>query len=311
MALSLAITNRLTEMRMASFRAMGTNVEITVWANPALAQQLIEIAPIRIEILEQSWSRFRNSSELSKINELNEVNSLEVSDDMAELLHRMSEAIEITGGSYFPFVENAMRRIGYDRSFEQTLNSTMLAPKMNQELMPRSFKISGRNLSFSEPLFLDAGGIGKGLAADILTREFMKLGAVGVLANIGGDLVAAGRPGSSSWQLGITNDADSDMLIGLFESQDTQLSIATSSVIKRKFSNGNHHIIDPLTGESAATDIAQVSVVSVNGWHAEVMAKAAILKGFKSAAKYLKSHDLSFLIVSNSGAIKSSGVQLC
>lgn len=311
MALNLAMANRLSERRTATFRAMGTNVEITVWANPVLAQQLIAIAPLRIELLEQSWSRFRNSSELNKINQLSEANSLEVSDDMAELLHRMNEAIEVTGGSYFPFVEKTMRRIGYDRNFEDILNSNISAPKLDECLMPRSFSITGGKLSFSQPLSLDAGGIGKGLAADILTREFMNLGAVGVLANIGGDLVAAGRPGNLSWQLGITNDADSNKLIGLIDSQDTQFSVATSSVTKRKFSNGNHHIIDPLTGNSAATDIAQVSVVSTSGWHAEVMAKAGILKGFEGAATYLRDFGLRFLIVSKSGAIKSSGVQLC
>ena len=51
---------------------------------------------------------------------------------------------------------------------------------------------------------IDLGGIGKGMAADIVAEELVEAGATGALVNVGGDLRCAGRPGDdTSWFLGI------------------------------------------------------------------------------------------------------------
>lgn len=311
MALDLKSSSRLIESRTITFRAMGTLIEISVWANPVLSKQLVKLAPIRIEILEQSWSRFRDLSELNRINSLTIATSLPVSADMAELLIRMKDAKELTNGAYFPHVLGAMQSIGYDRNFENIPVGSSIAVRVHQKLQTRNYEISDNKLTFTEPLLLDAGGIGKGLAGDIITREFLALGAVGVLANIGGDLVGAGLPGDDIWRLGVTNDADQNKPIGFVEADQKNIAIATSSTVKRRWGVNQHHIIDPTTGNSAKLDISQISVVTSEGWRAEALTKAAMLQGFSNADAFLSDYEVGYLIVSSAGKIKSSGVQLC
>ena len=50
----------------------------------------------------------------------------------------------------------------------------------------------------------DPGGIGKGLAADLVADETMAGGALGVCVNMGGDLRVRGRsPDSESWTVAV------------------------------------------------------------------------------------------------------------
>ena len=40
-----------------------------------------------------------------------------------------------------------------------------------------------------------------------------------------------------------------------------------------------HHLIDPATGEPSTSDLVAVTVIAGAGWTAEVLAKAALLRG--------------------------------
>ena len=56
----------------------------------------------------------------------------------------------------------------------------------------------------------DPGGIGKGLAADIVTEELIAAGAAGALVSVGGDVRVRGEsPGGTAWDLAI-DDASRD-----------------------------------------------------------------------------------------------------
>ncbi|MGO9197832.1 MAG: FAD:protein FMN transferase [Acidimicrobiales bacterium] len=51
---------------------------------------------------------------------------------------------------------------------------------------------------------IDSGGIGKGLAADVVVEELLQSGAAGVCVNLGGDLRAGGvPPDGSGWTIAV------------------------------------------------------------------------------------------------------------
>lgn len=306
----MALDVRLIDGQTAHFRAMGTSAEITVWGSKVLAAQLAKLAPLRIEALEQSWSRFRTDSELNKINSLDCADSIEVSGDLAELLHCMKDASQLTDHAFYPHVKDLMEYLGYDQSFEYVSEKKTSTTPSIQNFKNRDFLIQDRILSFNQPVHLDPGGIGKGLAGDIICREFMALGAVGVLVNLGGDLVTAGLPGNGNWRLGITDDSNDGRQLGIIESTELNFALATSSVVKRSWGN-KHHIIDPSLRDSADSDISQVTVISSHGWKAEAFAKSALLKGFSNAKKYLDVLNLDYLLVSKSSEVSAKGVALC
>ena len=54
----------------------------------------------------------------------------------------------------------------------------------------------------------DPGGIGKGLAADLLVAEALRAGVAGVCVDIGGDLRVEGRaPNGGSWTIAVEHPA--------------------------------------------------------------------------------------------------------
>ena len=74
----------------ARFAAMGTAAHVLVDA--AAPEDLLALAVERIEMLEQSWSRFRADSALSRLNDQAGSGPVFVGEDLLTLVLRMREA---------------------------------------------------------------------------------------------------------------------------------------------------------------------------------------------------------------------------
>jgi len=127
-------------------------------------------------------------------------------------------------------------------------------------------------------LAFDSGGIGKGLGADIVTRELRASGAAGAMVSLGGDVRVRGAWPDDGWRIGVHNPVnEEEITIKLRDG-----AICTSSIVKRRWRNPDgsvaHHLLDPKTRRSSsAADIVGASVIARHGWRAEVMTKVAIL----------------------------------
>ena len=180
------------EAHETRFRAMGSDVHIIVVApDPDLLKGLLEGATARIAALEQRWSRFIATSEISELNR-RAGDDVTVSADTVLLVARAIEAWRITGGGFDPTVLGDVIRAGYDRSFEELGPETRSVPSV---LGRGCTDIVVRDASVRLPpgVGFDPGGIGKGLAADLVVAEVMAGGAEGVCVNLGGDLRVRGR----------------------------------------------------------------------------------------------------------------------
>ena len=93
---------------------------------------------------------------------------------------------------------------------------------------------------------LDPGGLGKGLAADIVAEELLSAGASGALVEIGGDLRVAGEPPTGDgWTIGIRSAVDGEPHR---VARLTAGGVATSSSRLRTWRHEGrayHHLIDP------------------------------------------------------------------
>ena len=131
----------------------------------------------------------------------------------------------------------------------------------------------------------DAGGIGKGLAADLIVSELMAAGAAGACVNLGGDLRVAGHaPGGGSWVVAVEHPLHDN---ALFTLDIAGGAAATSSTLRRSWTTVRgermHHLIDPSTGRPSVTDLVQATVVAANAWVAEGLVKALLLRGGANA----------------------------
>ena len=164
---------------------------------------------------------------------------------------------------------------------------------------------------------LDPGGIGKGLAADIVVTELLVRGTQGVLLSIGGDVAAAGTPPTAEgWHIAVEHPLDSTRNVTTLVLDAG--GVATSSTVSRTWSHDGcrrHHVIDPETRTCSKTDLAATTVVARAGWEAEAHATAALMAGSELVLEYLDDQRLDGIAVALDGTISMSasleGAVLC
>jgi len=278
----------------STFRAMGSDISITVWG--VGCQESVALAPTRIEILEQAWSRFRPDSELSRTNARAGFGVFEVSHDLAELVQRMLDSAELTKGLFNPTMARLIESLGYNVDFAHVVTSSIdsLPPVPSTN----GITLNGNQLMLSPGVALDPGAIGKGLAGDILCREFMATGVTGVVADIGGDVVVAGTPGDDTWSIAVVDETSQQSHLTTITRDSGSFAVATSSVMRKRWA-GVHHVIDPRTGAVSETDLVQATVVADSGWKAEALATAAMVLGYQDGEKFLNDINIEHVLVSN------------
>lgn len=285
---------------------MGTDCSLTCFAPGEAGRLLIEAAVTRIELLEDCWSRFRDHSELSRLNRRAGTGPVRCSPDLIRLVATMRAAWEMTGGLFDPTILPAIKAAGYDADFATVIargaiaaSSASLTPERAPGMARVVIDEDLATIDLPAGTGLDPGAIGKGLAADIIAGELMGAGADGVLVNLGGDLVFAGVPGKdASWIIAIEDERVAsdhpDRVIRHLEFEPGIASgaVATSTTLKRVWAGGRHHLIDPRTGDIARGELVQATVVADSGWRAEAAATAALLMGVGRAPQWLLDHDL-------------------
>lgn len=264
-------------VREVRFRAMGADAHVLVHGDV----RLLDVAVRRIEVLEARWSRFRPASELSQANAAGG-RPLLVSPDTIRLFAAMREAYDVTGGTYQPAVLGALEALGYDRSLPEVTGPATLPEA--RPVPPFLAAIDERIGLVQLPagVRVDPGGIGKGLAADLVADELIAAGAEGVLVNLGGDLRVRGVPeGRGPWRIAIEHPDDPTVIVGVVTLADG--AIATSTVARRRWTAEDgaavHHLVDPRTSRPADACFRQATVVCGRAQWAEVYAKCVLLDG--------------------------------
>ncbi|MEZ5179120.1 MAG: FAD:protein FMN transferase [Acidimicrobiales bacterium] len=258
---------------------------IVVGGPPGLDRRAEE----RIADLEQRWSRFRPESELSRLNEAPRGRPTLVSADTFVLLDRAVRAWRLTGGRYDPTVLDAVVANGYDRSFAD-LPATSSDPTAACRPAPgcADLELDARLNAVTIPpgASIDPGGIGKGLAADLVAEELLAHGAEGVLVDLGGDVRVAGHgPHHGGWVVDVEHPLYGDRALLHLLLRDA--GIATSSRLRRRWHrNGvpRHHLLDPATGAPTVGTLVAATVVAGEAWWAEALTKAAFVGGLDAVA---------------------------
>ena len=122
----------------------------------------------------------------------------------------------------------------------------------------------------------DPGGIGKGLAADLVVEELLAEGAWGAMVNLGGDLRVGGVPPTGpTWVVAIDHPHHGPLTtVELVDG-----GLATSTTLRRRWSGQEchpHHLLDPATGRPHRGGADFVTVIAGTGWWAEAAATALI-----------------------------------
>jgi thiamine biosynthesis lipoprotein len=272
------------------FRAMGSQMMAALEVDLDLAETILPQVPQWIEEWEQSLSRFRTDSELSRLNR-SQGKMIRVSETFWDVLNLSLQTEHTSQGLVTPAVLNALETAGYSKDFDLIRSGGF---EIDQEF---TSKASLDDLIMIEEeklvllpvgLRLDFGGVAKGWAAQQVIEKLEKFGPA--LMDAGGDIMSGSALlDGSPWPIVIADpfhpDDDLEMLYLTGE------GIATSGQDYRVWKlNGMrmHHIIDIRTGRPAESDVFSVTVVAPDVIQAEMAAKVVLILGSEAGLSWLE-----------------------
>lgn len=238
---------------------MGTNVVI----HASNERGIVESRAL-FERYEQCFSRFRPTSEVSRINLAGNRWTL-VSDEMRQVLNTAQDLRNRTQGLVDVGVGAAVRDWGYDATFADVTDLDE-APAHHSAAV---WELDGNVVLLAKGANLDLGGIVKGWACDRVVEE-----GYATIASAGGDV----------------RSSDPSLIVEILDGEDSLAAeihvgvgaLATSSRSKRRWlvdGREVHHIIDPRTMRPAITPVVSASVLAATAAEAEAGAKAVLILG--------------------------------
>ena len=157
------------------FRVMASDAHVIAVDAPAGA---LAEAQQMLERIEQRWSRFLPDSDITRIN-LADGRPVVVDPLTLTLIATMAEAWQATQGRYDPTVLPILVADGYRSSIDQPSRVTILPATATHVGGLAAVAVDAERRTVTAPpgVALDPGGIGKGLAADLVVAQLLAAGA--------------------------------------------------------------------------------------------------------------------------------------
>jgi thiamine biosynthesis lipoprotein len=284
--------------------AMGSRATVTlVGGSEALLDGAIDL----LAQCEAAWSRFDSSSDVSRLNWA-EGEGVAVDPLTLVLLERMAEGSQLTAGDFDPTLLPDLLAAGYTSSAVNPERTTTLPSSAVAPGNLAGIRTVGSTVTMPIGTTVDAGGIGKGLAADLVCEYVLAQGGWGVMAEIGGDIVVDGEaPDGVAWRLGVEDPHDLAQHSSIVRLP--RGALVTSSQRKKRFATAAgtaHHLINPRTHTSAATTVQTVSVIATSGARAETLTKPGFVRPPSEYLAWLPTVGAAGLVIDESGAVTVS-----
>lgn len=296
-------------MEYDSFRAMNSEIVLAAEGAARVIAHGMQQARAFIEGEEARFTRFSETSELSRLNR-SAGTWFEASTEMFDVLRQACLYAEETSGLFDPSVLNALEFAGYDRSMDEIrvqgarlVRSASLP--VRSDFRAIEWDATACAIRLPRDMRIDLGGIAKGWIAEQAAHVLARC-ADACAVNAGGDLFTVGLPsGETTWEIGLEDPRESDQTIAVLNVAPG--AVATSSIAKRRWQQGDqvqHHLIDPRRAVPAETDWLSVTVIAPHATTAEVYAKALLIGGSQEALHIsAKRSDITFIAIDSSGQL--------
>ena len=304
-------------MQRHEFCAMGCQMLAVLDSEEAQATEQLAEVPGWFAEWEQHLSRFRDDSELVRLNQLSG-RLVQVSEILWDVIQTALQAAQRSQGLVTPTMLVQLEQAGYDRGFtllqsDVPGNKSSQAVSKSWSLFPSadwqeiSWSPHERLVSVPPGVQLDLGGIAKGWAADCAADL---LGLYGpALVDAGGDIAVSGPMADGQpWPIEVVNPTDPTGQLELLLLSAG--AVATSGRDYRRWwrhEAWQHHILDPRTGRPAQTDVLSATVIAPTAREAEMAAKVVLIRGSRDGMAWLEARpSLAGLLVREDGGVERS-----
>ncbi len=275
---------------------MGSPCELRLYSNEkAFAQEIADAAIAEIHRLEKKYSRYRNDSVTSEINNsAGNKNGIEVDSETALLLNYAQVGFEQSDGLFD--ISSGILRKAWDFRSQQLPSQDDI-----DALLPL---IGWDKLSWQAPrlclpvegMELDFGGYVKEYAADVAANVCRSGNIQGGLVNLGGDICIIGpHPNGDAWKVGVRHPRNPSVPMsfvllekgGLASSGDYERFMMIDGV---RYA----HILNPKTGWPV-NSLASTSVYAEQCVVAGTSSTIAMLKGEQEGITWLEGLGLPYI----------------
>lgn len=261
--------------------AMTTRIELEFWSDSAEQAERIKGAVFgEIDRVDREMSRYREDSELSRVNREAAQGPVRVSAGLFRVLRQAQQVSALSAGAF----DISFGSVGYLYDFRAGRQPS------EAEIRPQLAHINYRDIvlnerdqsvSFRKPgLLVDLGGIAKGYAVDLGIEVPQRAGIRHARLSVGGDMRLLGDKRGKPWIVGVRDPRSETKNAVLLPVSD--LAISTSGDYERFFideaGNRIHHILSPKTGRPAQ-GIQSVSVMASDALTTDGLSTAVFVLG--------------------------------
>lgn len=293
--------------RVATFPALGSTAVLLV-TDPGSADGALGILRDHLERIDLACSRFREDSELVRLNAAAGRGPVRASDLLLEAVEAALRAARITEGRVDPTVGTALELIGYDRDFALVAAD---GPALSYTARPvpgwKAVTVDRRagTVALRAGTRLDLGATAKAFCADLAATAIAARTGGGVLVSLGGDVAVAGTAPDGGWPIRVAADHSAPLdgsgpVVAIRDG-----GLATTSTTVRRWRRGGevvHHLIDPASSRPVARRWQTVSVAAGSCLDANIASCAAMVMG-AGAAEWLDAQGLPSRLVGEGGRV--------
>lgn len=264
--------------------AMGTAVQVTVWADDeAAVARAAEAAFAEIRRLDVMMTTWLPDSEISRINAAAGKAAVPVSDETLAVIERAVAQSRASKGIF----DVTVGAFGGLWKFDEDMDGTLPDPA---EVRRRLKLIGWKDVVVDHKrktvrlrrkgMKLTLGGIAKGYAVDRMAAVLVTAGFADFIVQAGGDMYVSGSKGDAPWMVGI-RDPRGPREDSFAVAPVRDRSFSTSGDYERGFVKDGvryHHILDPRDGQPARAT-RSVTVMAKDAFTADAWSKVFFILG--------------------------------
>lgn len=270
--------------------AMTTPIELEFWAeHKDQAEQIGEEVLAVFHRVDEQMSRYRDDSEVSRLNRNAANGPVTVSDGLFQVLEKAREVSILSDGAF----DITFGSVGYLYDFragkkptEEQLRSGL--PRVNFRdvvLDQDDHTVAYRH----EGILVDLGGIAKGYAVDLGIERLVSFGIRHARLSAGGDMRLLGDKRGRPWYVGIRDPRSEGRNAVVLPLED--VAVSTSGDYERFFvdeaGDRVHHILSPETGKSVQ-GVQSVTIIGEDALTTDGLSTAVFVLGPKKGLEMIE-----------------------
>lgn len=262
---------------------LGTSVRIDICAQRRDHKKVLEAfdrAWQRVQTIDARLSTYKTDSDISKIN-ASYPRAIKVHSETADVLRMAKDYCYKTNGSFDITVVPLMDLWKTAQEKNQWPSSDLVSMTSSAVGCDKVKVLQGDYVQLMHAqTAIDLSAVGQGYAADEAARVLRQQGFKDFLADMGGEIVAAGcNARNRPWRIGVKDPSDPSRLVSVVIVGDQAVSTSGNyekyyEILGKKYS----HIIDPRSGYPQE-DIVSATIIDKSATQADILSTVVCVLG--------------------------------